>query len=198
MYRVHYEITDEDLKAALSETRTYVNITAEQLKNIYAVAFRLAKARMASSVLVRDVMTTDVFSVGKFDDMEEAIRILSENRISGLPVVDKDNRVIGVITEADILSVTGIKREATFMDIIRHMFKGSMVEQKMGDYVGDVMTSHVVTVGPDDDICAAARTMDENRVRRLPVVDEENRLLGIISRADIVRSLSNRCVAEIP
>jgi CBS-domain-containing membrane protein len=198
MYRIHYEITDDDLKVAIKETKAYVNITAEQLKNIYAVAFRLAKARMASSIVVMDIMTKDVISIGKFDDVDDAIRMLSENNISGLPVVDRENRVIGVITEADILSVTGIKKEATFMDIIKHLFRGSMPEQRMGDYVGDVMSTPAVTVRPDDDICVAAKAMDENRVKRLPVVDEDNRLLGVISRADIVRALSNKCVSEVP
>lgn len=188
--KVHDEISEEDLMAALKETKTYTQISAEDLKKIYAVAFKHAKSRLASQVLVRNVMTEDVIAVQKFDDITHAARILSENNISGLPVVDKENHVIGIISEADVLAMMGTQRKHTARDLIRHMFGHPLAERKMGDLVGDIMTPTPITIRPDAEISEAAKIMDEKRIRRLAVVDSEQRLIGVISRRDILKAIS--------
>lgn len=98
-----------------------------------------------------------------------------------------ENRVIGVVTEADVLSMTGLKKSHTFKDIVRHILGEPLPVRKIGDKVEDVMTSPAITIRPDTDIREASKILDERRIKRLPVVDEENKLIGIISRADIVR-----------
>ncbi len=192
MDNAHDEISDEDLGAALREMRTYVDITAEDLKKIYVIALKYAKARLVSKVLVRDVMTKNVIVVQKYDDITKAARILSENNISGLPVVDKENYVVGVISEADILSTAGMRRGHTFKDVLRHILGEPLPERKSGDLVGDIMTKPAITTRPDTDISEVARILDERRIKRLPVVDEKGRLIGIISRADIVRAIGKK------
>ncbi|MGE5301548.1 MAG: HPP family protein, partial [Acidobacteriota bacterium] len=112
--KVHDEISEDDLMAALKETKTYAQISAEDLKKIYSIAFKHAKSRLTSKILVRDVMSENVIAAQKFDDITSAARILSENNISGLPVVDKENRVIGIISEADVLAMMGTQRQHTF------------------------------------------------------------------------------------
>ncbi|SPQ00508.1 conserved hypothetical protein [Candidatus Sulfobium mesophilum] len=186
---IHEEISDEDLIAALKETKTYCDISTEDLKKIYATAFKHAKSRIVSKIRVRDVMNEKVVAVQKFDDINKAAMILSEGNISGLPVVDKENRVIGIISEADVLSMMGARRGHTFKDIINHLFGEPMPERRMGDLVGDIMTAPAVTIRPDVDISEAAKLMDEKRIRRLPVIDGDSRLIGIISRRDIVRAI---------
>lgn len=183
------ELSDEDLRSALREVKAYVDITEEDLRKIYSIALKHARERISLRVLVRDVMTKDVTVVRKYDDVNEAARLLSEHKISGLPVVDKENIVIGVITEADILSMIGIKEGHSFRDILRHILGEPLPERKAGHIVGDVMTTPALTTGPGVDIREVAKILDEKRIKRLPVVDKENRLLGIISRADIVRAM---------
>lgn len=192
MDNVHDEISDEDLKAAFMETKTYMNISAEELKKIYAIAFRHAKARIVSKLRVEEVMTRDVISVKKYDDINLVVKILSENNISGIPVVDKQNYVMGIISEADVLSTVGVRRAHTFKDIVKHILGEPLPERKLGDLVGDIMTSPAVSTKPDVDISDVAKTMDEMRIKRLPVVDGDNRLVGIISRGDIVKAMSQR------
>lgn len=183
-----FEISDEDLRAALNEIKTYVDITEEDLKTIYSIALRHAKERLASKIPVSDVMTREVVAVKKDADIHEVSRLLSENRISGLPVTDDENRVIGVVTEADVLSMAGMRSGHTFKDIIRHILGEPLPEQKAGGRVEDVMTSPAITTRPHTDIREVAKVLDDKRIKRLPVVDEEGRLIGIISRADIVRA----------
>jgi CBS-domain-containing membrane protein len=186
------EISEEDLRAALRELKTYVDITEEDLKKIYEIALRHAKERLSSKISVSDIMTRDVVSVRKDAELHEVARLLSENKISGLPVVDEEAHVIGVITEADVLSMAGMKRQHTFKDILRHILGEPLPERRGRNKVEDVMTSPAITTKPDKDIKEVAGILDDRRIKRLPVVDDQNKLIGVISRADIVRVIGKR------
>lgn len=147
------------------------------------------KSTMGLDILVRDVMTRNVLSITKFEPIMRVADILTEKNISGLPVVDKDNKVVGIITQADILSMIGVSREHTFKDLLKHMLGESLPERRIGDHVGDIMTSPALTVKPESSIAEAVRTMDEKRIRRLTVVDDKGILIGIITRADILKAV---------
>lgn len=185
-----YDISDEDLRAALREIRTYVDVTEEDLRKIYAIALRHAKQRISSGTPVRDVMTKDVVSVKGDSDIYEVSRLLSENRVSGLPVVDEENRVIGVLSEADLLHMAGIEKGHSFRDILKYLLGEPFPKNRAGSMVGDIMTSPAITTTPGADIREVAVMLDEKRIKRLPVVDENNKLIGIISRGDIIRALA--------
>src|SRR5512134_1059034 len=114
------EISDEDLRAALREMKTYVDITEEDLRKIYILALRHARERLAFNLHVKDVMTEKVITVRKDAELDEVARLLSDNRVSGLPVVDDNGSVVGVVSEADVLSLTGMKKGHTLRDVIRH------------------------------------------------------------------------------
>lgn len=181
------QLSDEDLRAALREMKTYMDITEDDLKRIYAIALRHARQRAARKIFVRDVMTKNVITIREDADINEATTLLSENRISGLPVVDGQDRVVGMMTEADLLAVAGMKKGHTFKDVIRHLLGEPLPGPKQGKGLREVMTSPAITTGPEADIREVALTLGEKRIKRLPVVDEQRRLIGIISRADIVR-----------
>jgi CBS domain-containing membrane protein len=183
------EISDEDLRAALKEMKTYVDVTEDDLKRIYAIALRHAEQRVARRVFVRDVMTRNVIRIKVDAGFNEVTNLLSEHRISGLPVVDEEDRVIGVITEADVLSMAGMRKEHAFKDIIRHILGEPLAKPKEGKLLRDVMSEPAITTGPDADIREVALRLDEKRIKSLPVVDERGRLIGVISRADIVKAI---------
>lgn len=138
---------------------------------------------------VQDVMTKDVISVEKFESVMVVADILAGRNISGIPVVDKDRRVIGIITQADILSMVGVRKEHTFKDLLKHALGEPLPERRAGDVVADVMTSPVLTTQPEASIAGIVQIMDEKKIRRLPVVDDGGRLIGIISRADILKAI---------
>ena len=183
------QISDEDLRAALKEMKTYMDITEDDLKKIYTMALRHAEQRVARRIFVRDVMTQNVIKVREDADINEVATLLSENRISGLPVVDIQDRVIGMITEADVLAMVGMKKGHTFKDVIRHLLGEPLSGPKRSKRLRDVMTKPAITAGPEADIREIALTLDEKRIKRLPVVDEQGKLIGVISRADIVRAI---------
>jgi CBS-domain-containing membrane protein len=182
-------LSENDIRAALLEMKSYVDVTEDDLKKIYEIALRHAKERINMRIPVRDVMTTQVVTVKRNADLHEAARLLSENRISGMPVVDDANRVIGVISEADILVLAGLQKEHSFRDILRNIMGEPVPARKSGEKVQDVMSFPPLTSKADDDVREVALIFDERRIKRLPVVDDDGKLLGIISRADIVRAI---------
>lgn len=186
------EICDEDVAAAVRELKLNLTLSADDLQKIYAVACRHAQARCASAMRVRDAMTRDVLAVSKFDDISHAVKLLAEKNISGLPVVDRENRVVGILSEADVVSMVGSRRAHTFKEILRSIVGHPLPERKIGHLVGDIMTSPAITVYPDAEISEAVRLMDGRRIRRLPVVDKDERLAGLISRSDIVRAMGRK------
>ncbi|MCX5716981.1 MAG: CBS domain-containing protein [Nitrospirae bacterium] len=189
------DICDQDVASAIKDMKLNLNLSAEVLGKIYSCACRHARARAASATCVRAAMSRNVLSVNKFEDITRAVNILAENNISGLPVVDRENHVVGIISEADVVSMVGSRRPHTFKDLLRHVLGHPIPERKMGHIVGDIMTSPVVTIHPDTEISEAVRLMDERKVRRLPVVDKEQRLIGLISRSDIVKTMGERLSA---
>ncbi len=188
------EISTEDLRAALEEINVYVDITEDDLKKIYTIALKHAKERITFKIPVGDVMTKDVVTVNKDVNIHEVARVLSENKISGAPVIDEGNHVIGVVTERDILYISGMRKHHTFKDILRYVLGEPLPRRKNRDrdIVEEIMTSPAITTKPDADIKEVAMILDERRIKRLPVVDNKNKLVGIISRADIVRFIGKQ------
>lgn len=185
-------LESEDLQAALAELHQYVDITEEDLRNIYTIAMKHAKERLVLKVPVSAVMTKDVITITKDADFHEAARLLSEHRISGLPVVDDETHVIGIVTEVDILHTAGMNKGHTFRDVLRHVLGEPLPARGNRNTVEDIMTSPAITTAPDADIKDVARILDEKRIKRLPVVDAENKIAGIISMANIVRFIGKR------
>jgi CBS-domain-containing membrane protein len=184
--------SDDDLRAALKEMKAYMDVTEEDLRKIYEIALRHARERIVSRVLVKDVMTNNVIAVKRDADLHEASRLLSEHRISGMPVIDENNRVIGVISEADLLVLAGMHKKHTFKDVLRTILGEPVPSRKGGNRVEDVMSFPPITSKTDDQIVDVAKILDERRIKRLPVVDNEGQLLGIVSRADIVRAIGSK------
>ena len=186
------EIGNEDLRAALKEMGVYIDVTESDLKKIFIIARRLARERLSVKVTVGSIMTKVVISVLPDADILTASRILSENRVSGMPVVDKDNHVLGVISEGDILSAVGMGEHHNFKDIVRRMLGEAVPKSQTTSTVENAMSSPAVTAKLETDVREAAAVMNDRKIKRLPVIDQEKRLIGIISRADIVRLIGKK------
>jgi CBS domain-containing protein len=137
---------------------------------------------------VRDVMTRRVISVREDASFKEMAEMLRRTRISAFPVVSNANRVIGVVSEADLLVKEAV--QATGISIVAALRHVREEDKATGVTAGDLMTRPAITVGPDTSVAEAARIMYDRRVKRLPVVDPAGRLLGIISRADVLAVFS--------
>ena len=121
----------------------------------------------------KDIMQTDLITITEQTPVNEAIDILAEKKITGLPVVDRDNRLVGIISEKDILMMAYHKITDTCDEV--------MDSRK----ICKVMTSEVVSFRPEDNLADICQCFMNNPFRRVPVLDD-GRLVGIISRKDIV------------
>src|SRR5260370_24021633 len=118
-----------------------------------------------------DVMTIKVITVTEDQTKQQAARLLSQHRISGLPVVNNDHVVVGVVTEYDVIG-------------------------KEGQTVGEIMTRGVISVTPDTDLEEVSHILVHQRIKRLPVIDQ-GKLVGIVSRADLVKEVALRWVCPV-
>lgn len=138
---------------------------------------------------VGSVMTTDVVRADYGTPFKEVARLLAAHRISGLPVVDEDDRVIGVISETDLITrqaaTPGPRRRFSFPGLTRGARR--QAAKANARTAGRLMTEPPVATHADDTIVEAARTMARHQVERLPVLDEEDRLVGIVTRRDLLQ-----------
>ncbi len=138
-------------------------------------------------MIIDQLMTRDVLTVDPAAGFKDMVRLLETHHVSALPVIDPERRVIGVVSEADLM----LKEERDSISPRRLPFerKTRRVERAKaaGRTAYDLMTSPAITVRPEAPVQQAARLMHKNAVKRLPVVDASGRLVGIISRADVLR-----------
>jgi CBS domain-containing protein len=135
---------------------------------------------------VSDVMTTSVVTVDRITPYQEIDRLLTERRISGMPVLKMGREVAGVVTEADLLAAEDeTNRRARIASSIgrRRLLRK---QPHVSLTAGTLMTAPAITIAPDATIPAAARLMNTHHIRRLPVVDEDGKLVGIVSRRDLL------------
>ena len=144
---------------------------------------------------VRNLMTDNVLTIGPETSLKEAARRMVTAGLSGLAVTDGSGALVGVITEADFVkseAKKGEPRRARLLHWFAHDEEFPSTERK----VKDVMTRDVVTIGPEADHVEAARLMTSRGIKRIPVVDESGRLIGIFGRADILKAF-NRSDSQI-
>ena len=140
-----------------------------------------------TSSLVRDVMTTEVVTAEPSTPFKELAARLAQHRISAVPVVDADRRVLGIVTEADLLLKQEHPDPKATVSLIWTRRRRQERAKAAAAVAAKLMTAPAVTVPPTATVTEAARRMHTARVKRLPVVDERGQLLGIVSRADLLK-----------
>ncbi|HAC63880.1 MAG TPA: phosphoribulokinase [Cyanothece sp. UBA12306] len=147
---------------------------------------------------VADVMTPNVITVTPQTPLPEAIQILAEKKISGLPVVDDSGKLIGVISETDLMwQETGVEPAPYIMilDSVIYLQNPARYEKEihkaLGQTVGEVMSDHPISIKSSQSLREAAHIMHEKKIRRLPVVDDTGKqVIGILTQGDIIRSMA--------
>jgi CBS domain-containing protein len=136
---------------------------------------------------VADVMTRRVATVTEEAGYKQIVETLTRNAVSAVPVVDAGYRVVGVVSEADLLHKVDLAGPDPHGWLLERKRIRIAREKANADFARDLMTTPPITIAEDDSVAVAARLMDTERVKRLPVVDLEGRLVGIVSRSDLLR-----------
>jgi CBS domain-containing protein len=136
---------------------------------------------------VQDVMTKDVVAVESETPYKQIAEILAEHKISGVPVVDSDAHVLGVVSEADLLAKAEYPEAERRRRLLDRPGTSQARRRASAGVARDLMTAPAVTIDDRTSIVRAAKEMDRHQVKRLPVVDELGRLVGIVSRRDLLK-----------
>jgi CBS domain-containing protein len=156
---------------------------------------------MESAMHVKDVMTSPVISVEPDASIWQAVRIMLQRRISGLPVIDKHGRLVGMVSEGDFLrrAETGTqRRRPNWLEFL--MGPGRLADEytrSHGRKIQDIMTPDPVTVTEETSLDEVVRTMEQRRIKRLPVV-RGNEVVGIVSRANLMHALAGIARELVP
>ena len=153
-------------------------------------------ARAASAdPRVADVMERDVVTIAPEATVHELVLLLREKDLGGVPVVDAQRRVVGIVTEGDLVIEDADMRLPHYFELLGNLvYLGSQkkfeerLKKMVGNSVSDIMTTDVFTVAPGDPVGRAANIMVDKKVNRVPVVEGE-RLVGIVARHDVIRML---------
>jgi len=143
---------------------------------------------------VRDVMTRNVISIAPGETVLKAIRTMLQNRISGLPVVDADGHLVGMVTEGDFLRRGEIgtqRRRPKWIEFL--VGPGALADEYVrtsGRKIEEVMTADPVTVGEEDTLDTVVELMERRRIKRLPVV-RDGKVVGLVSRANLMHALAS-------
>lgn len=136
-------------------------------------------------IAVRDVMTAPALTVHADAGFKQVVELISRHRVSALPVVDEHGRPLGVVSEADLLvKEEGADERGRLLELPRRRRQRAKARAATAR---ELMTAPALTVAPDVTLPEAARRMREARVKRLVVVDEEGRVVGVVSRVDVLR-----------
>jgi CBS domain-containing protein len=146
--------------------------------------------------VARDVMTKDPICVDRSATVHEIARIFAESEISGVPVVDLQNRVLGIVSKTDILNAClegppGSPRDVDFWDALRTGGSGTAFNPEDVGVAEDLMRTEDVTAKPDEPVSAVAVRMGRSGSHRVVVVDDDGHALGIVTSLDLVRLLAD-------
>ena len=147
-----------------------------------------------NATTVKDVMSTHVIAIREIASFKEIATRLREQGVSAFPVIDREGRVIGVVSEADLLPKEALEGDVpSVLHSLGHRREEARIRATTA---ADLMTKPAVTIGPDEPVSHAAHLMYTNRVKRLPVTDGDGRLMGIVTRSDVL-SVYSRPDGEI-
>ncbi|NJD88892.1 MAG: CBS domain-containing protein [Betaproteobacteria bacterium] len=143
-------------------------------------------ARHAREMKVRDVMTKEVVSVHAGSALTAAATLMVQKKVSGVPVLNVNDKLIGVLTEADFLSAMNLEQSAV-TDTLETVVRKRRARKGMGTIVDDIMTKSPITIREDETLRTAVTLMDTNRIKRLIVTDDEAKVRGVVSRGDLIK-----------
>jgi len=188
------EIKEEDILEAMRAIPGYLDITPGDFQEVFRLAFQHALERLGQAVTAAEIMTTDVVAVRPNTPVAEVAAAMGRRGVSGVPVVDAEQTVVGVISEKDFLTRMGLKDAKNFMSLVADCLKtkGCVALPLKAALAADIMSSPAVTVAPDTPVRTIAALLNDRGINRAPVTDPAGRLLGLVSRADILKATMGR------
>jgi len=188
------DLNEQDILEAMRAIPGYLDITPGDFREVYRLAFQHALERLSRDVTAGEIMTKDVVSVNPDTQLADVAAAMGRRGVSGVPVVDAELKVVGIISEKDFLSRLGVVEPRNFMSLVADclMTKGCVALPIKVALAGDLMNSPAVTVAPDTPVRDIAALLTQHSINRVAVTDPNGRLLGLVSRGDIIKATIGR------
>jgi CBS-domain-containing membrane protein len=182
------DISDEDIFAAMQKIPGYLDITPGDFKEVYVLAYRQAQERLLRQVTAGEIMTREVAWVSVDTPLQQVAALMAQRGVSGVPVLDGAERVVGVISEKDFLRRMSSQGMSSFMVVVAECLrdKGCKAVAIRGRQADDLMSSPAVTITEDTPVREIIELFREKSINRAPVLDARGRLAGIVSRGDLL------------
>jgi CBS domain-containing membrane protein len=180
----------EDLRQALEKMDIFLDISEADLNMVFQHASMAAAERKMGTLTCGDIMSRDLTTAEFSTELEEAWAQLRFHRLGAIPVIDRARRVIGIISLVDFLKRANLKTYETFEDkLLKFIRRTPGMTSDKPEVVGQIMASPVVTVSEDAHVLELVPLLSDRGLHHVPVVNSENRLVGMITQSDLIAAL---------
>lgn len=187
------EITDEDTLSAMRSMEGYIDITPADFREFYIKAYKHARERLLHGITAGQIMTRPVYSIASESNISLAADIMAKKKVSGLPVINNGEELVGIISEKDLVKSVIKDSPPSIMSLVARCLetKGCPALSLKKLKVVDLMTTPAIAVYENTPLSDVINLLNKGSINRLPVKDRNNRLLGIITRTDIIKAIFN-------
>lgn len=188
------DLTEEDIYEAMKLIPGYLDITPGDFKEVYYLAYQHAVERLPRVVIAKSIMTREVTYVQTNTPLAEVAEAMGHRGVSGVPVLDDAGKVVGVISEKDFLTRMGVAEPQNFMTLVAACLKtkGCVALPVKQQKAEDIMSAPAVTVKEEATVKEIAEILTARNINRVVVTDSAGRLLGLVSRGDLVKAAWHR------
>lgn len=196
---LRFGFTTEDLNEVLKEYNQVIDVSRDDLQLLLQQTEMHAYRRRFGEITCAEIMSRDVISVEFGTELEEAWRLLRKNKIKALPVVDRANRVIGILTQIDFMRHANLDMLEGFEHKLKDFIKRTAgIYSQKPEVAGQIMTSKVVTANVNMHIIELIPLMTQNNLHHhIPVIDANRKLVGIVTQSDLVSTLYHSRISNV-
>jgi len=186
------DISDQDVEQALASMARFIDVTADDLGKLLTDIQKQRFKRHSRNITCADIMATNIVTVEYGTEVEDAWQIMYRENLKALPVIDKARRVIGIITWHDFFKFVNLNVYATFQEKFWAFIRRTAdINADKPEAVGQIMTSSVAVLPEHTHIAELIPLMSDQGHRQIPIVNNENRLVGIVHQANLIAALYN-------
>ena len=195
------QLQKKDIQAAIQEFSSVLDISESDLVRLFSLAQQQAMNRQTTTLHCNDIMAKDLVTVSPETSLQEAWSLLRQHKISMLPVVDVDYRLVGVISVPDFLKdlaiteLTGTRQHLHSLWLHLRL-KWSCSQHSAGHTVADKMSTRLIVAAPDDAISTLVPLLANNGLHQVPIVTENFKLCGVVTQSDLIAALAHLQVIQ--
>ena len=183
-------ISEDDLNDALNESLSFVDVTAAEISKLLFAAKKHHYRHQPAAIRCRDIMSPDFLTVEYGTDVETAWALMYNNNLQAMPVIDKANRVIGIVTQRNFLQCVNLNAYDKMQDRFRAFIRRSLqIHTDKPESIGHLMTKNVKVVTEDATIIELIPFMAHLNLRQVPIVNHEKRLTGMVYQSQLIAAL---------